>query len=229
MVFPVDQAEVAFYRLLRSRFRGACLEVGAGCGRLAPSLASEGLSVFLEPSAGMLARWRPETAGAGPRTRGCAEALPFRGSSFDLLVFAYNGLHCILDPADRRRFLEEAGRVLRPGGWILLETCPGFATRPLEEDCQRYDFCDGLRRIRLVESVRRQSDTGRISFDMRYTAGGGEIRIPLDLALIQPDALLDEIRSAGLSPLHVWGDYDFSMLGADSPRMLTVASRGDSR
>ncbi len=44
-----------------------------------------------------------------------AEALPFAGSVFDLVTVGH-AFHWL----DRRRFLEEARRILKPGGWLAI-------------------------------------------------------------------------------------------------------------
>jgi ubiquinone/menaquinone biosynthesis C-methylase UbiE len=51
--------------------------------------------------------------------RGWAEELPLDDSSFDLVVF--NNSFCyVTDRSDRRRALEHALRVCRPGGWLAM-------------------------------------------------------------------------------------------------------------
>lgn len=225
-VFPGDTREEEFYRLVRSRFPGGlCLELGAGSGRLAGPLSSAGPAIFLEPSPAMLGLWRNRRGGFDMLLRAVGQALPFRTSSFDLVVFACNGLHCLLGRGSRVALLGEASRVLTPGGWLVLETSPALARRPQERDSLRYDYFDGTLRLRLVESVLRIEDRGTILFDMTYTHGPGrETRIPLELALLDRTELLGELAEAGLEVVHEWGDYDFSAPGDSSPRLLVAAS-----
>lgn len=225
-VFPDDTREEEFYRLVRSRVPGGrCLEIGAGTGRLAGPLSSAGPAVFLEPSPSMLGLWRRRPGRRDMLLRAVGQAMPFHGESFDLVIFACNGLHCLPGRDSRVALLVEAARVLIPGGWLVLETSPALARRPPERDAQRYDYFDGSLRLRLVESVALVESRGTILFDMAYSHGPGrETRIRLELALIDRAELLDELAEAGLSVVHEWGDYDFSAPGDSSPRMLTVAS-----
>ncbi len=228
-VFPVDSRELRFYELMRKRIRGRALEIGAGCGRLAASLFAGDLTAALEPSAGMLARWKPGDRALAARVRALGQDMPFRDGSFGLVAFPYNGLHCLLDPEDRVALLRESGRVLEPGGRLILETCTLFHTRPEVSDAERYDYHDGGTRLRLVESVRMDRERGSVLFDMTYHSGRSRSDLLLELALIPQDLLLSEIDRAGLAVTDTWGGYDLSpFLPDESPRMLTIASRKDA-
>ena len=83
------------------------LEVGAGQGRLLHFLSRRGHS-------GRLVGLDPQP-GAGVQT-GSAEDLPFPTASFDVVLMVRMLMHCT-NPA---RALEEAQRVLRPGGTIVI-------------------------------------------------------------------------------------------------------------
>jgi SAM-dependent methyltransferase len=223
-IFPTDDAELSFLSSLRGGHPGPCLEMGSGSGRLLPAL-SGGPLFALEPSAGMLSLME---RGGAPAVRATGQQMPFRSGAFSLVVFACNGLHCILDRAGRIALLSEAARVLEPGGRLLLETCPGFVSRPEDSGVLRYDYHDGMVRLRLVESVSIDWEAEVITFDMSY-ASGSETRIRLDLALIGPEELLSELDVAGLEPVDIWGDYDRSPhIAYESPRMLTLAARRES-
>ena len=94
---------------------GRGLEVGVGTGRFAGPL---GIAVGLDPSNAMLAR----AAERGVEVvQGVAEALPFSDGSFDhvLIVTAI----CFANSPEK--MLEEARRVLRPGGGLVI----GFVDR----------------------------------------------------------------------------------------------------
>jgi ubiquinone/menaquinone biosynthesis C-methylase UbiE len=107
-------------RLLASA-RGRVLDTAAGTGaNLSHYPKGRDLDlVLLEPHSGMLAR-AARKARALDRAielrRGRAEVLPFANGSFDTVVFTY-ALCTVPDPA---RALQEAGRVLRPDGRLLL-------------------------------------------------------------------------------------------------------------
>ncbi|BEL05516.1 hypothetical protein Q0Z83_037070 [Actinoplanes sichuanensis] len=92
---------------------GRILDLGAGTGRFSAALArfSGARVVACEPSAAMRARF----SGAG-MVGGAAEAMPFRAGVFDA-VWASQVVHHVRDlPA----LAAGLGRVLRPGGHLLL-------------------------------------------------------------------------------------------------------------
>lgn len=68
--------------------------------------------------------------GLGDRIRvsvASAMDIPFTNESFDV-VFSLEAAHCFID---KRRFLEEAHRVLRPGGTLLLADITATTHLPL--------------------------------------------------------------------------------------------------
>lgn len=230
-VFPEDTDEIQFYRRLRNRFTGRCVELGAGDGRLTKHITDEGLTVALEPAVSMMNRWEESDCGGISRVMATAFEIPLVSSSVDLVVFPYNGLHCVLKRGDRFEVLRESARVLKRGGRFVAETCPGFSERPEETDSLRYDFGKGGSVLRLDESVTIHKDSERILFNMKYTGsfvGEGSTRITLELALIPASQLLQDLRKAGLRVYSLWGDYDLSpWSGEYSPRLLVMAGRSE--
>jgi SAM-dependent methyltransferase len=229
-VFPVDRRELEFYSTLRNSLGGRCLEIGAGCGRLAGAFAGSGLALGLEPSGAMLSRWPAAALASMLRIRAVGQEMPFRDCSFDLVTFPYNGIHCLLDPGERLALCAEAARVLSGRGWFVLEACPAFSRRPLEEDRERYSAVCGETEVRLVESVRRAAGGRSISFDMRYYGGDSLLeRLELELALLDPADVTGLLGACGLCVKHIWGEYDRSSYDPElSPRLLVVASGKDS-
>ena len=103
----------------------AVLEVAVGTGKQLVELARRnpgGRTVGIELAQGMLAKtgWRLARAAIErvELRRGDALALPFADSSFDLLVNSY--MLDLLPRDDIPRALAEFGRVLRPGGRLVL-------------------------------------------------------------------------------------------------------------
>ena len=102
------------------RGRGRCLEFGVGTGRIALPLAERGLDlVGTDIAAAMLARLVDNAGGRSPfpLVRADATAMPFADAAFGG-VFACHVLHLIPDSG---RAVDEAWRVLRPGGCLLLD------------------------------------------------------------------------------------------------------------
>ena len=86
------------------------LEIGVGTGRFAGPL---GYQYGVDPAPEMLTQ--AVDRGVIP-VMGVAEALPFRDGRFDSVLLVTTV--CFVD--DLHRTFEEAARVLRPGGWLVI-------------------------------------------------------------------------------------------------------------
>lgn len=222
-VYPRDRAEESFYAGLRAERPGSCLELGAGHGRLARILSAEGQLVGLEPSRAMLELWSGDASRRAVRVRALAEAAPFFDDAFGLILFPYNGYHCILDRSLRVCALREAVRLLQDGGLYCMEVCPMLAARPDERRARRYD-----RRASggasLVEDVVQDLERDLVVFDMDYSwPDGRSSRLVLELARLSTDQVVEEAEEAGLRILELWGDYDRSEWEQESPRLILLA------
>ncbi|TMJ98463.1 MAG: methyltransferase domain-containing protein [Actinobacteria bacterium] len=118
---PVDEnwRELQEVILEEGDFAGRrVLEVGCGTGRLAAALAERGARVWgVDPSEEMLAQAR-EIAGRGVGLKlGRAEDLPFRDGWFERAL-----MRLVLHHLDRPRAFAELGRVLAPGGRLVVAT-----------------------------------------------------------------------------------------------------------
>ena len=101
------------------------LEVGAGTGRVTQDLLSAGADVFatdLVPA--MLLRAPTRSIMTGRTCVARAEALPFRGRPFDLVVCALTLGHV----SDLSAALGSMARMLRPGGSLVVTGFHPFAT-----------------------------------------------------------------------------------------------------
>ena len=223
-VYPRDHAEDSFWANLRMQRTGPCLELGAGHGRLAPVLARWGPLVALEPSGAMLRLWSDKARGhALGVVRALAEEASFRRRIFDLVVFPYNGYHCILDRRARLAALRESRRVLTEEGLYCMEVSPFLAARCEERRALRYDRT-ASGGARLVEDVRQDLKKDQVVFGMRYSwSDGRESFLELRLARLSGDQVLEEAEEAGMELLEIWGDYDRSPWEQDSPRLLLLA------
>lgn len=107
--------------------RGPCLEVGIGTGRIGLTLWEAAVDMAgVDLSAGMLATLITKAGGVPPFPLAVADAnrLPFSDATFDVCLVCHV-LHLI---PEWRSSLAEMGRVLRPGGRILVD--PGSASQP---------------------------------------------------------------------------------------------------
>lgn len=92
------------------------LDVGAGTGRLTLKLAKAGAEVTaLDVSEEMLKRIKNHELRI-KNVVGDAESLPFEDNSFDFVVAAFLIVHL----KDLKRFFDEAYRVLKDGGKLLI-------------------------------------------------------------------------------------------------------------
>jgi ubiquinone/menaquinone biosynthesis C-methylase UbiE len=116
-------------------------DVGCGDGSLARFMTRERARVTgIEPAEHRLARARAaEPVGDETYLKGIAEHLPFEDESLDGVVF-FNSLHHV--PVEGQgRALEEAARVLRPGGLVYVQeplaAGPHFElVRPIEDETE---------------------------------------------------------------------------------------------
>lgn len=94
------------------------LDAGCGAGMAAALSASLGASVCgLDASEALLDIARERTPG-GDFRQGDLEALPFEDNSFDVVT----GFNSFQYAGDATQALREAGRVTRPGGWVVIMT-----------------------------------------------------------------------------------------------------------
>jgi SAM-dependent methyltransferase len=127
-----DACDRIALRALLPSTGGRLIEVGAGFGRLAAEYAGYDEVVLLDASAVHVAAAR-EALGGDPRfsiVSGDAYALPYPDASFDAAV-CIRVLHHFEDPGPA---LIEIGRVVRPGGVLVLE----FANKRNLKSIARY-------------------------------------------------------------------------------------------
>lgn len=112
------------------------LDVGCGTGLLALAAATVADSVIaLDVSEGMIEALRQNALAEGlvnvKVVRGDASALPFPDAAFDCVVSSYALHH--LDHVGKLRALDEARRVLRPGGrLVIVDMMFGLSLRPAD-------------------------------------------------------------------------------------------------
>jgi SAM-dependent methyltransferase len=103
---------IAALRRARRHARGTLLDVGCGTRAFERHLVPP-----VERYLGVDLRTSPYLGGKGPDVYARGEALPFRAGSFDTVL----GLSVVTYFPEPLRLLEEARRVLAPGGVLILE------------------------------------------------------------------------------------------------------------
>ncbi|MDA0748199.1 MAG: class I SAM-dependent methyltransferase [bacterium] len=102
------------------------LDIGCGAGRTTIPLARQGYRITGTDLALEMVRQgrKLDLRSGGHATWATCDAtdLPFPSDCFDGLLFSYNGIELVPGLANKRRVLEEAWRVLRPGGHFIFTT-----------------------------------------------------------------------------------------------------------
>lgn len=173
-----DAGERHVWSLLDGELRGArVLDVGIGAGRTTSRLlplaaAYTGIDVS-EP---LLDIARDAHPGADLRLLDAREIGTLPHGSWDVVLWSLNGID-VLDHAERGRFLDEAVRLLRPGGVLLFSTHnldgPSCHERPWRPSLtpnprpQRW-----VRALRLaVRYVRYYAHVGALAKSLRFYVG----------------------------------------------------------
>ncbi|QSY49341.1 class I SAM-dependent methyltransferase [Streptomyces griseocarneus] len=127
---PMDRALLTC--LLEQTEPGTAIaDLGCGPGHVAAWLADKGArTVGIDLSVGMIEAGRRRFSQVEFR-EGDLLKLPAEDGEFGSAVAFYTIIH--LDPGDLRRAFEEAGRVLRPSGLLLLSFHIGHEIRHLDE------------------------------------------------------------------------------------------------
>jgi SAM-dependent methyltransferase len=100
------------------------LDVGCGEGRYCRMLQEQGATtVGLDPTEPLLARAKERDPG-GTYVKGSGEQLPFEDDFFDVVAFYLT----LIDIPDYRKAIQEAARVLKPGGQMVIGNLAPHAT-----------------------------------------------------------------------------------------------------
>jgi len=101
------------------------LDVGCGYGRIAMPLAQSGFDVTgLDVSEVLLQSARERAARQGvavPWVRASMGRMPLPDTSFDVVLCLWSAFHELLLEEEQLQAVREMRRVLRPGGWCLVE------------------------------------------------------------------------------------------------------------
>jgi SAM-dependent methyltransferase len=132
------------------------LDLGVGAGRTIPFLEPGARTyVGLDYSTNMVASCRRKYPSLDIRVTDAADLSSLEGSSFDVVVFSYNGLD-YLHPVDKRNAcIAEIARVLRPGGTVIVSSHNASAiVRPLPAHTNVFRSRCKARAIQVYSSAR---------------------------------------------------------------------------
>lgn len=200
------------------------LDLGCGSGRHLAAFRDHGLeAVGLDLSRPLLARARSSTGGDAPLVRADMRRVPLAPDAFDALSSFFTSFGYFASRADDRRVLTEVRRVLRPGGGFLLDFLNAEQVRSdlVPEDETTVDG----RTVRQSREIRDGHVVKRIEID-RGEGGGAPKVYHERVRLYEPDELVGLLESASLAVEALYGDYDGSTHGPDSPRFIAIGRAG---
>jgi SAM-dependent methyltransferase len=213
-----------FSRLGRLRF----LDLGCGTGRRTAALeAGLGATAGIDSSLRLVATAREREARLRPGAF-CARAerLPLASRSVGAAVSFSGAFGRTDDPADDARVACEIARVLAPGGAVLAAVF----------NAERVVAGLALREEKLIQGTRvlikRRYDSSRRMLEKEIVLGTGpEKRVYAQRArALTEHELRGRLRTAGLTVVGAWGDFDGSVFdGRRSPRLVLLASKPSSR
>lgn len=199
---------------------GPILDLGCGAGRHLEAFRERGReAVGLDLSAPLLAE--AARIGAPRLVRGDMRRLPFVGGSFGAVTSFFTSFGYFRDPADDRRVLREAARVLRPEGVLLLDylNAPKVRRELVPEDEREI----GGRRVRQRRWIEDGAVKKRIEVDPDGDGAGSVYHERVRLYGL--DELEEMLRRRGFRVLERLGEYDGSPYRPDSSRAILLGRR----
>jgi len=218
-----DQA-LAAVRLAGCPDGGDLLDVPCGFGRHSIPLAVAGYRVVgVDRSQTLLeeARRRAGNSRRPKLTRADYRDLPFADASFDAAVNLFSSLGYLGDEEDTKA-LAEIGRVLRPGGRLVIE----IMHRDLLVHAFREQNWELLGEGRLLLEQRTfdpVSGVAQVTQTLIETSGGRESRT-FSVRVYTATELLAMLTRAGFAEARCYGDFDGRPFGIDT-RLVIAAQR----
>ena len=228
--FPDDREtgrEVAgLERLLELSPGHRIADICCGYGRHLLRLAERGYSVTgVDVSAMMVGHARRVLSRTGLGAtimRGDAAHLPLADGSFDVVLNLFNSFGYFLEDGQNVRVLEEAARVLRPGGRFFLDT------RNRQFQILYAPYCEGVRGRHGRELVLRckyDRATKRMTSQWSLPDDAGAVMHEACIRLYGLDELRELLTAAGFEELGVYGTYQGEPFEGYERQMLYVGRK----
>jgi SAM-dependent methyltransferase len=216
----LGRRDIPFWRTLALQSEGPVLELGCGTGRIAIPLARAGVSlVGIDRSDAMLARARQRIRrgrlGARARLlRGDIRSLPFRPSTFPLVMAPYGVLQSLLRERDLADTLRAVACVLKPRATFGIEL---VADLPSWDEYRKRVSLSGWRggrrgaHVTLVETVRQDRARHLTIFDQQFIERRGDRRrthaFSLTFRTLSVPQMTRRLEKTGFEISALLGDY----------------------
>lgn len=236
LYFPPDRSpEADLWARLAGKESKRLLEPMVGTAEVATLLAQRGYRVTgVDLSSAMLGEARRRLANLHPAVaeridliEGDICAVPLPESSIDMAYVGNGSWHLLTDPALRAAALRSIHRALRPGGRLALDlfhplTASGRSeTRtfaPLRPSPEGWS-------VAKTSQVERDHLTQRMRITERVRVNDQTFPHQLDLQLLAPEQVSEELSEAGFAAIALYGDARFSPYGPEAERLLVTARR----
>jgi ubiquinone/menaquinone biosynthesis C-methylase UbiE len=238
------QEDVPFLLGHLPKRRQAVLEIAAGTGRAAIPIAQAGHRVVgVDYDAHMLAiaRRKRDSVGLGDRQLSLVHAdaltldLPRR---FDWVVILFNTFLAFTTLAEQDALLQRIREHMKPKGRFWIDIFQPNLELLAQDESSNLDPCafhvPGLgRTVYRVTDVRRDvaQQVQQITFRYEWFDDQGQDRhdtVDFPIAFVFPRELRLLLERNGLKLDRLYGNYDGSPLGPDSPRMIAVGRRAEA-
>lgn len=228
--------DVDFYRQLARDSGGPVLELGCGTGRVLLPIAAEGIPCTgLDLSQRMLevlGRKAAASGGVRPRlVRGSMQHFDLGGERFALVYSAFRAFQHLYTVQDQLACLARVRAHLAPGGKLAFDVFnPRLDRIWQEEEPEQEDlrFQQGGEEVVRWVATRRDRPTQLITLRMRYERRrDGEV-VGQEIARLRMRwftrfELEHLMARAGFGDVTLYGDFDRSSVGRDSPSLIVVA------
>ncbi len=221
------RAEVEFaLRVCGLRPPAPILDLCCGFGRHSKIFFEKGFhTVGCDLSADLLAHFAKRVDGLPDKpmmVRSDSRQLPFLEEKFKAVFSFFQSFGYFESPAEDRHVVEEASRVLLPGGYFLLDLMnPNYALAHLEPTSVQ--AAGGMKMVQ-----RRRYDPMRHKIVKTITLSmgeGTERSWREEVRLYSKETITEFFQHARLTPVDWFGDFMGKPYTEESPRLIALAQR----